>query len=239
MPAPSTTEPRAATSASGVRLTDAAYHVVKRDIVECVLAPGTEVTERELTERYRLSKAPLREALVRLSHEGLLRSIPRTGYLVTPITVQDVRDIFEMRLLLEPAAARQAAGHVDKGLLTQLDELCRAGYTPGDRESERAFLRTNRHFHLAIAQASGNRRLAMLLGQLLEDMERLFHLGLAVRNRSTEMQHEHQALVEALARGDADASERTTIEQIEAARHMVMDGIFSASWLKDHPVTNW
>jgi DNA-binding GntR family transcriptional regulator len=239
MPAPSTTEQRAAASPSGIRLTDAAYNIVKRDIVEGVLAPGTEVTERELTERYRLSKAPLREALVRLSHEGLLRSIPRTGYLVTPITVQDVRDIFEMRLLLEPAAARQAAGRVDKELLTQLDELCRAGYTPGDRESERAFLRTNRQFHLAIAQASGNRRLATLLGQLLEDMERLFHLGLAVRNRSTEMQHEHQALVEALARGDADAAERTTIEQIEAARHMVMDGIFSASWLKDHPVTNW
>jgi len=239
MPTPSSTEPRPAASPSGIRLTDAAYTIVKRDIVECVLAPGTEVTERELTQRYGLSKAPLREALVRLSHEGLLRSIPRTGYLVTPITVQDVRDIFEMRLLLEPAAARQATGRVDQGLLTQLDELCRAGYTPGNRESETAFLRTNRQFHLAIAQASGNRRLAALLGQLLEEMERLFHLGLAVRNRSTEMRHEHQALVEALAQGDADAAERTTIEQIEAARHMVMDGIFSASWLKDHPVTNW
>ncbi len=239
MPTPLITDQRPAASSSGTRLTDAAYDAVKRDIVECVLAPGTEVTERELTERYSLSKAPLREALVRLSHEGLLKSIPRTGYLVTPITVQDVRDIFELRLLLEPAAARQAAGHVDKELLTQLDELCRAGYTPGNRESEAAFLRTNRQFHLAIAQASGNRRLAGLLGQLLEDMERLFHLGLAVRNRSTEMQHEHQALVEALARGDADAAERTTTEQIEAARHMVMDGILSASWLKNHPVTNW
>jgi DNA-binding GntR family transcriptional regulator len=239
MPTPLITDQRAAASSSGTRLTDAAYDAVKRDIVECVLAPGTEVTERELTERYSLSKAPLREALVRLSHEGLLKSIPRTGYLITPITVQDVRDIFELRLLLEPAAARQAAGRVDKELLTQLDALCRAGYTPGNRESETAFLRTNRQFHLAIAQASGNRRLAGLLGQLLEDMERLFHLGLAVRNRSTEMQHEHQALVEALAHGDADAAERTTREQIEAARHMVMDGILSASWLKDHPVTNW
>jgi hypothetical protein len=66
---------------------------------------------------------------------------------------------------------------------------------------------------LAIAQAAGNKRVA----GVLEEMERLLHLGLAVRNRSGEMQHEHKSLVEALANGDADAAERTTIEQIEAA----------------------
>jgi DNA-binding GntR family transcriptional regulator len=221
------------------RLMDAAYWTVKREIVECALPPGIEVSERELMERYGLSKAPLREALVRLGQEGLLRAIPRSGYQVTPITVQDVQDIFALRLLLEPAAARQAAGHVDEALLSELDAVCRAGYIPGDRQSETAFLRTNREFHLTIAQAARNRRLAGLLGQLLEEMERLFHLGLAVRNRTVEMQHEHRALVEALTRGDGDAAEATTIEQIESARRMVMDGILSASWLKQQPVTSW
>ncbi len=221
------------------RLTDAAYWTVKNEIVECALPPGIEVSERELMERYGLSKAPLREALVRLGQEGLLRAIPRSGYQVTPITVQDVQDIFALRLLLEPAAARQAAGHVDEELLSELDAVCRAGYTPGDRKSETAFLRTNRQFHLTIAQAARNRRLSGLLGQLLEEMERLFHLGLAVRNRTVEMQHEHRVLVEALTRGDGDAAEATTIEQIESARRMVMDGILSASWLKQQPVTSW
>jgi DNA-binding GntR family transcriptional regulator len=221
------------------RLMDAAYWTVKREIVECALPPGIEVSERELMERYGLSKAPLREALVRLGQEGLLRAIPRSGYQVKPITVQDVQDIFALRLLLEPAAARQAAGHVDEALLSELDAVCRAGYIPGDRQSETAFLRTNREFHLTIAQAARNRRLAGLLGQLLEEMERLFHLGLAVRNRTVEMQHEHRALVEALTRGDGDAAEATTIVQIESARRMVMDGILSASWLKQQPVTSW
>jgi DNA-binding GntR family transcriptional regulator len=221
------------------RLVDAAYWTIKREIVECVLPPGSEVSERELMERYGLSKAPLREALVRLAQEGLLRAIPRSGYEITPITVQDVRDIFELRLLLEPAAARRAAGHVDNELLTELDAVCRAGYIPGDRESESAFLRTNREFHLTIAQAAGNRRLAGQVGQLLEEMERLFHLGLAVRNRTVEMQHEHRSLVDALTRGDGEAAEATTIEQIESARRMVMDGILSASWLKQQPVTSW
>lgn len=218
---------------AGRGLTDAAYHLLKRQIVECALPPGAEVTERSLMERYGFGKAPLRAALVRLAHEGLVRARARRGYLVAPVTVQDVQDIFALRLLLEPAAARQAAGKVDRRLLARLDALCRAGYTPGHRESETRFLEVNRQFHVAIADAAGNRRLAAVLAQLLEEMERIFHLGLQVRDRSDEMAHEHEALLDALARGDADAAERATIEQIEAARRMVMDGILSSSWLKE------
>ncbi len=232
-------KPPRLTGAPRPALTDTAYHAIKQDILNCDLAPGAEVTERELGARFGLGKAPLREALIRLRHEGLLESIPRSGYRISPVTIQDVQDIFALRLLLEPAAARQAAGHIDEGLLKQLNELCRAGYTPGDRASETTFLRANRQFHVAIADASGNRRLARMLGHLLEETERLFHLGLAVRDRTDEMQHEHESLVAALASGDADAAERTTIEQINAARAMVMDGILSAPWLRQTAISAW
>src|SRR5574338_17149 len=131
-------------------LTDAAYHAIKQEILNCDLAPGTAVTERELGARFGVGKAPLREALIRLRHEGLLESIPRSDYRIMPVTIQDVQDIFALRLLLEPAAARQAAGRIDEALLRQLNELCKAGYTPGDRRSEAAFLRANREFHIAI-----------------------------------------------------------------------------------------
>ncbi len=230
---------RLAPAAPAGRLTDRAYHAIKQDILVCELPPGADVTERGLGERYGLGKAPLREALIRLTHEGLLHAIPRSGYRITPITIQDVEDIFALRLLLEPAAARQAAGRIDETLLEELNALCRAGYTPGDRASESRFLRANRHFHVAIADASGNRRLARLLGNLLEETERLFHLGLAVRDRTEEMQHEHADLVAALVGGDAAAAELATIRQIEAARTMVMDGILSAPWLKQTRISGW
>jgi DNA-binding GntR family transcriptional regulator len=221
------------------RLTDRAYRAIKQDILVCALAPGADVTERELGARYGLGKAPLREALIRLTHEGLLQAIPRSGYRITPVTIQDVQDIFALRLLLEPAAARQAAGRIDAALLRELNELCRAGYKPGDRASESRFLRANRQFHVAIADASGNRRLARLLGQLLEETERLFHLGLAVRDRTEEMKHEHEDLLAALVRGDGGAAEQAAIAQIDAARTMVMDGILSAPWLKQTPIAGW
>jgi DNA-binding GntR family transcriptional regulator len=231
--------PPGRTGAGQPRLTDAAYSAIKRDILECKLSPGQEVTERELAVRYGLSKAPLREALIRLAHEELVQSIPRSGYRVALVTIQDVQDIFALRTLLEPAATREAAGHIDAGELERLDEVCTAGYTPGDRASESAFLRANREFPVAIAAASGNRRLARILEGLLEETERLFHLGLAVRDRSEEMRHEHEDLIEALRQGDAEAAVRTTVEQIKAARSMVMDGILATDWFREMPVSRW
>ncbi len=226
-------------AAAGPRLTDKAYQAVKRDILECKLLPGVEVTGRELSARLDIGKVPLREALIMLGQEGLLQPIPRSGYRITPVTVQDVQDIFALRLLLEPEAARGAAGRIDRELLTRLNELCKAGYEPGNRASESAFLRANREFHVAIADANGNIRLARVLGQLLEEMERLFHLGLAVRDRTDEMIHEHQDLLIAIAAGDAEAAARSTIEQIESARKMVMDGIMSAPWFRGTLVPQW
>lgn len=219
------------------RLTDSAYESIKRDILECNLAPGREVTERELSARYGLGKAPLREALIRLGHEALIQSIPRSGYQVARVTIQDVQDIFALRLLLEPAAARLAAGRIDEHVLRPLNEACSAGYKPGDRASETAFLRANSQFHVAIADASGNRRLARILEGLLGETERLFHLGLAVRDRTGEIRQEHEDLVTALAQGDADAAAQTTVTQITAARTMVMDGILATDWFREMPIS--
>jgi DNA-binding GntR family transcriptional regulator len=230
---------RATKESARPRLTDAAYAAIKRDILECKLTPGQEVTERELGVRYGLSKVPLREALIRLSHESLVQSVPRSGYRIALVTIQDVQDIFALRLLLEPTAAREAAGRVDGQALQRLNAACSAGYTPGDRGSESAFLSANCQFHLAIAEASGNRRLTRILAGLLEETERLFHLGLAVRDRTEEIKHEHEELIETLRSGDADAAAQTTVGQIKAAQAMVMDGILTSDWFKGMPLSRW
>jgi DNA-binding GntR family transcriptional regulator len=208
-------------------LTDRAYERIKHDIITCAIAPGTEISEPQLCAHYRLGKAPVRMALIRLAHDGLVRAIPRRGYRVTPVTLKDIHDVFELRLMLEPAAARMAAGKVDAPRLRVLDDACRAGYQPNDAKSITRFLDANEAFHVAIAQATGNQRLATMIEQLLDQMTRLLHLGL--RNRSQEMQSEHRTLVKALARGDGETAERISREQIEAARNMVLSAIMTSS----------
>jgi DNA-binding GntR family transcriptional regulator len=218
-------------------LTDRAYERIKHDIISCLIVPGTEISEAQLCAQYKLGKAPVRMALSRLAHDGLVRAIPRRGYMVTAVTLKDIQDVFELRLMLEPAAARMAAGRVDGQRLHMLDEVCRAGYQPGDAKSISRFLEANKAFHVALAQAAGNVRLANAIEQLLDEMTRLLHLGLGLRNRSQEMQHEHRALVKALTRGDGTTAERICREQIEAARSMVLSAILTSSSVMNLPIT--
>jgi len=209
-------------------LSDRAYEHIRRDIIGCVLMPGTEISETQLCAHYLLGKAPVRMALNRLAHDGLVRAIPRRGYRVTEVTLKDIHDVFELRLMLEPEVARMAAGKVNAQRLRALDEACRAAYLPDDAESRSRFLDANKAFHVEIARAAGNRRLAGAVEQLLDEMTRLLHLGLGLRNRSQEMSREHRALVKALTRGDGDSARRICREQIEAARNMVLSAILTS-----------
>jgi len=212
-------------------LSERAYERIKHDIICCEIAPGTEISEAQLCAQYRLGKAPVRMALSRLAHDGLVRAMPRRGYIVTPVTLKDIQDVFELRLMLEPRAALLAAGRVDAKRLRMLDEICRAGYQPGEARSTARFLEANKEFHVAIAQAAGNTRLAHAIAQLLDEMTRLLHLGLGVRNRTREMQHEHRTLVRALVRGEGETAETICRQQIEAARDMVFKAMLNNSAL--------
>jgi DNA-binding GntR family transcriptional regulator len=209
-------------------LTDRAYERIRQDIISCVIAPGAEVSEAQLCTHYKLGKAPVRVALTKLGHDNLVRAIPRRGYIVAPVTVRDIHDVFELRLMLEPAAARMAAGKVDTRQLRAIDDVCRSGYEPGDPRSTTRFLDANRDFHVTIARATGNARLADTVERLIEEMSRLLHLGLGLRNRSNEVEHEHRALMKALTRGDGETAERICREQIEAARNMVLSAILTS-----------
>jgi len=209
-------------------LADDAYAVLKRRIIVCEMEPGMRVTEAQLVQQISIGKTPVREALARLVQEGLVCNIPRHGYEVAPVTLRDVQHLFGLRLIVEPAAVQLAAGRVDTVQLRRLDELCQAGYTVGDHESITRFLRANHEFHTMLARASGNPRLADVVERLLEESERLFHIGLMLRNRTDEMAHEHGELVDALVAGDGEAARRIAVQQILTSQRMVVDALLSS-----------
>ncbi len=219
------------------RRSDEAYDAIYRAIVRCEVAPGEIVTELQLGERFGFGRAAVRAALDRLSERRLLRPMRRQGYCVKPITLRDVNELFELRMILELGAIRLAAGRVDEASLRHLDSICSQGYKPGDRESEARFLAANSEFHLVIATATGNERLVSFLAQTLSEMERLFHFGLAARNRTDEMRSEHKALMEALIAGDAERAEAVTREQIVTSKAMVMDALLTSSTLLDASIS--
>lgn len=207
---------------------DAAYAELKRRIIHCELAPGERITEAQLASETGIGKTPIREALTRLIQEGLVGSIPGHGYEVTPITLGDVQDLFSFRLIVEPAAAQLAAGHVVATDLRRLDDLCAAQYSIDDARSEERYLRANYTFHATIADAAGNRRLADAVRRVLDESERLLHLSAILRNRSDEVAREHKELVDALIAGDGEMARRMAIAHITASQRLVLDALMTS-----------
>lgn len=199
------------------------YHELKRDIISCVLRPGQEVFEGQLAERYGASKTPVREALNTLRQEGYVQVVARRGYVIAPVSIQDVQHIFHVRLLLEPSAAELAAQRVTG---QQLAELRRLAQPHGSARSNGHV--ANRSFHLAVAEASGNPRLVAFIGKLLEEVERLYHLGLDFAPAQDDQANYHRALVDALMQGDHHVARDIMSEAVQTSRRRVMEALIGS-----------
>src|SRR5579884_3449417 len=165
------------TEGTGKRsLADAAYEAVRGAILRCELPPGQQVTEAQLEHRFGCGRAAVRAALTRLCQERLVQAIPRHGYAIAPITFKDVHDLFGLRLIIEPAAARLAAERCDRALADELEELNRACTHTRDSNDVAALRNANRAFHAAVARAARNERLAELVCVVLEELDRVLYL---------------------------------------------------------------
>jgi DNA-binding GntR family transcriptional regulator len=206
----------------------AAYDAIRRDILNCRLMPSRTVTEAELMEIYRVGKSSCRIALTRLAHENLMRSRPRQGYQIAPVTVKDVEEVFTLREQLEPLAARLAVGRVDLDRLRQLEAACRVPSAAPLPEQIDVFMDANKNFHLAIAEASGNERLLRTLASLMDEMSRLVALGFNVQGVKPEIKHDHNALIEAFAQGDAKRAEFIVRRHIETFRAQTLEKVYAS-----------
>jgi DNA-binding GntR family transcriptional regulator len=206
-------------------LAEQAYAQLRQDILTCTLLPGQVISERELARKYDMSKTPVREAFNKVCHNGLMQRLPGRGYMVTPITIRDIQDLFDLRLILEVTAAERATRNLSLVNLPLLKELSAISYNLNDPQSQTSFLKTNRDFHVVLAKAAGNRRLEGMLDELLNEMERLFYLGLRLRDSGEEMKHEHQEVVAALESGDLERVREAITRQILTSRDRILEAI--------------
>jgi len=217
----------------GTKKADSAYEVLRKEIVSCRMMPGSLLSEPEVMQRFDIGKASCRVALQRLTHEGLVSSIPRQGYRISPITLKDVDDVFSLRLQLEPFAARCATGKVNRARLERLEAACRVRSSADIGNQIDFFLEANRSFHMAIVQAAGNDRLYRILGNLHDEMSRLVALGFGIQGVRPNIEDDHQQIIESLAAGDADTAERISRQHVEVFRDMTIQKVIST--LRDAP----
>jgi DNA-binding GntR family transcriptional regulator len=210
-------------------LADQVYETIKKDILTCVLQPGEQIAQPQLAEKYQTGTTPIREALQRLAREGLVQPIPRFGYIVTPITLADVTEIYELRSILEAAAARLAAVRGPQEQIDKIAELADYTYVYKDRSSYSNFIVHNTVFHRSVAVATGNDRLVESISKLLDELTRLFHLRLDFKDSAEEMRAEHKALAEALCRRDPDEAERLVQAQIAHSQQRILEAFIASA----------
>lgn len=179
-----------------------AYQALYDAIASGQLKPGDRLREIELATRIGLSRTPIREAIRRLEAEGVVSHEPRVGAVVRTLSQQEIVELYEMRIVLETTAAAMAARHRSlsetRTLETLNAQMLEARATP------QKVAELNQRFHLCIVNAARNRYLANSYRNLSTVLVVLGHTTLATPERVKSVINQHQAIIDALIKGDED-----------------------------------
>lgn len=203
--------------------------LIRKQILTAELRPGEIVLEAELATLFGVSKTPVREALQMLTVEGLVAVLPRKGYMVRTLSFNDVRDVMELRLILEPPLLAAAARNVSDSLVRTLRSLLDRQFSMELSLEDRVF--AAREFHLACVRASRNERAATLVRMLTDEINRLHHLMPMVEDHiSSDSEREaHEGILRAIASGDADAAESQMREHLTESNAAMVTAFYGSS----------
>jgi DNA-binding GntR family transcriptional regulator len=201
-------------------LTDTVYETIRRRLVDHEIEPGGKVNINALAQELDVSPTPVREALARLESDGMLVRRSLAGYAAAPLLgATEFGDLFEMRIILEPAATAKAAGRITTAELASLAEDLAAMRNARDltsRDSRQAFFDHDAHFHDRIAQACGS----TLMRQMLDRLHAHAHLYRLhfQEDMAAETCREHARILEALTEKDPDIAESAMRSHIRRSR---------------------
>jgi DNA-binding GntR family transcriptional regulator len=182
---------------------------LREQIVTGELPPGTRLIIEDLAARFEVSPMPVREALRQLSAEGLVAVHSYRGATVSELSVQEIREIFLMRQLLEGEAALLGVRHLttddDRQLAALMGEMRDSIHDPS------RWIPADRSFHMTIYRASGYDRLVRLIQQLRQHIERYVRLYITLERNIPLSMERHQEILEACLRRDARAAKRVVV----------------------------
>jgi len=190
------------------KMTDRVYDELRQAIIELRLKPGEPLREVPLAEQLGVSKTPLREAFTRLEQEGLVETTSFKGAVVTGYSDRDLREIYELRALLEGAAARAAAERSSDETLEALRDLVARSRERRDAGDLPALASLLERFDIMLYDQVTNERIGALIDTLRAHLTRIGKLTEAIPGRVEASVEEHAAIVAAIVAHDADAAER-------------------------------
>jgi GntR family transcriptional regulator, rspAB operon transcriptional repressor len=196
------------------------YKELRRSIIMGHRKPGTRLMVKEISKNFRTSITPVRDALQMLSQEGLVTIKARSGYYVAALTLKELRDLLDLRRILELAAIEKAALRITSEQIEALRKV-HAGYTGEDDVSYERYTEENRKFHYLIAVASGNIALAESLGHLHDRLAR-FMVVQQIGERQIRM---HNQIIKALEEHDLEGARQAILNEVNPSQEAILDTV--------------
>lgn len=195
------------------------YETLRNEIIELKLTPGSPIDEVQLSERFSLSRTPIREALVRLAAEGLITTLTNRATIVSNIDFLNLGDFFDSLTLMYRVTARLAAQNHRPEHIAEIQAFQDAFARTVSKQDALGMIATNRDFHVAIAKSGGNRYYIELFIRLLDEGRRILRLYYSSFNDTLPQQYvsEHEDIIAAIVARDiarADELARLHADQI-------------------------
>ncbi len=184
------------------------YHRLREAIIRGDLAPNQRLVEADMSSAFRMPRAAVRTALVRLEHEGLVEREPHRGARVRLVSEQEAVEILQARAALEGLAARQAALNITPARAEELWAVLERQHAALDRQDLLGASDVNAELHAKIVELSGHSTAQRLIRSLNSQMVRFQFRTILLAGRPPQSVAEHTAIVEAIAAGAADKAER-------------------------------
>ena len=194
-----------------------AYSHIRNRIMEGKLLPDEPLSEYQLAEQLKLSRTPVREALKRLEHEGLVRFIFNRGAFVAGLSVHDIVEIYQVREQLEGFAARVAATEMPLTESSALDDELERAQRLAAAGKVRETFESDVHLHKQIIRITNNNRIMNILSTLDNQVHRIRALSPHVQGRVEATLREHREIVECIKRRDSQAAQDAMTRHLRAA----------------------
>jgi DNA-binding GntR family transcriptional regulator len=205
-------------------LGDRIYDAIRTAIIQNELTPGQRLSDLQLAERLKVSRTPVREALHRLQGVGLVQPGERSGYIVSPFSEQEIREVFEVRRLLEPLGIDKLEKEPDPVLLERIVTSFSAFHGRIPLEEYDEYFQTDHAFHLALVHATGNRQVLAFYKVIETQIDRGRHFLIGRKEgRLDATLHEHNAVCDALRAGDFDRARAALLHHLRTGEELMIE----------------
>lgn len=191
------------------------YRILRRDIVHCLIAPGTPLSEKDVSVRFDVSRQPVREAFIKLAENGLIQIRPQRGSYVNKISMQQVRNGCFVRQAIECAVARRAATMINDSQSYQLEQNLHQQRIAIDRKQLNDFFQLDDEFHQKLAQIADCQLAWDTIENIKATMDRVRYMSLDHVSPPEKLLSQHLDIFAALEKKDVDAVDQAMTRHLQ------------------------